>query len=414
MDNSLVSIAEKLRIVTAGSSYSNIDTALCSARDALLQQLSAPPQLVVAYHSATADNAEVARWLAANFADSPLIGCTSCQGAMTEQGLHGADGFGIGLWAIEDQQGGYGVGYADLDDGPENAAQSALNQALESADRIGELPDLIWVHSSPGHEEQVISALNSLLGEKVPITGGSCADETIEGNWHCLANDQFGDQAVAVAVMFPSTEPAYAFQSGYSPTEHSGIVTRASGRTIYEIDHQPAAEVYNRWLKGHINDALEDAGNVLGLTTLQPLGREVGRIGSEPDSSIPYFVLLHPEQVTTERGLTLFAEVKEGEQLWLMEGSIGSLVSRAGRVVLDAQRSADLDPENVAGGLMIYCAGCMLTVGEQMPEVVDEINEAFAGKPFIGAFTFGEQGCLVGGENHHGNLMISTVLFQRE
>jgi len=42
--------------------------------------------------------------------------------------------------------------------------------------------------------------------------------------------------------------------------------------------------------------------------------------------------------------------------------------------------------------------------------VVDGLREALSGLPFLGSFTFGEQGCFVRGTNRHGNLGISVVL----
>jgi hypothetical protein len=101
-----------------------------------------------------------------------------------------------------------------------------------------------------------------------------------------------------------------------------------------------------------------------------------------------------------------------------MQGSIASLVSRAGRVA-DAARTLLVEGHRgrseveLAGGLVIYCAGCMLAVGDSLPGVAKELVAALAGQPFIGAFTFGEQGCLLGGENRHGNLMISVAVFER-
>ena len=74
---------------------------------------------------------------------------------------------------------------------------------------------------------------------------------------------------------------------------------------------------------------------------------------------------------------------------------------------------AGLQSSQVAGALVIFCAGCMLTVREQMDAVVDSLKRALPGVPFLGSFTFGEQGCLVGGENRHGNLMISVTLLER-
>jgi hypothetical protein len=68
--------------------------------------------------------------------------------------------------------------------------------------------------------------------------------------------------------------------------------------------------------------------------------------------------------------------------------------------------------QSLAGGLMVYCAGCMMAVGPRMPEVAGNVAAGFDGHPFIGTFTFGEQGQMVG-RNVHGNLMISAVAFGR-
>ena len=63
------------------------------------------------------------------------------------------------------------------------------------------------------------------------------------------------------------------------------------------------------------------------------------------------------------------------------------------------------------GGLVIYCGGCMLHVRERMPEVVDQVVKAMGGAPFVGAFTFGEQGAIIDNCNRHGNLMVSALTF---
>ena len=284
--------------------------------------------------------------------------------------------------------------------------------ALDQAERPGETPALVWVHATPGDEEAVLASLDLALGSHVPIAGGSPADEAIAGQWSCFTNRHRGARAVAVAVMFPSTAIAisYAFQSGYSPSGQSGVVTRAKGRVIAEIDGEPAASVYNRWSGARIASALPGGGNILALTSLTPLACEVGRIGAGAEA-IPYYKLLHPDSVTPDGQLTLFAGVAEGERLHFMTGSTESLIARGGRVVASALKSGEFDLSRVAGALVIFCAGCMLTIGEKMPEVAEVFDRAFEGRPFLGGFTFGEQGCFLGGENRHGNLMVSVVLF---
>lgn len=48
-----------------------------------------------------------------------------------------------------------------------------------------------------------------------------------------------------------------------------------------------------------------------------------------------------------------------------------------------------------------------------MQEVAQEFYEALAGQPFLGLFTFGEQGRALLGENSHANLMMSIIVFEK-
>ena len=57
-----------------------------------------------------------------------------------------------------------------------------------------------------------------------------------------------------------------------------------------------------------------------------------------------------------------------------------------------------------------YCGGCKLAVDEEIGRVAQSVNDALDGAPFIGCFTFGEQGYLID-RSVHGNLMISAIAF---
>jgi hypothetical protein len=186
------------------------------------------------------------------------------------------------------------------------------------------------------------------------------------------------------------------------------VVTRAAYRTILAIDGEPAADVYERWIGRGLQREASGDTNVLFETTLDPIGREAGRAGG-----IASYNLSHPEAITADGGLRLFTDIAVGDRITLMTGSFSSLVTRAGRVARFAANNAEMRTTDIAGALVIYCAGCMLTVGEGMTAVPHEISAAIGGAPFLGAFTFGEQGCMRGGRNCHGNLMISAVLFGR-
>ena len=223
-----------------------------------------------------------------------------------------------------------------------------------------------------------------------------------------------------MAALFPSGGMGYAFQGGYEPAGPSGVVTRVrfdpaddngmisgSGREIISIDGAPAAETYNRWIGNILDQKIASGGNILLETTMWPLAVDAGAV-----EGVPHYLLVHPEAVGTDGSLKTFAAIEEGTRIYSMRGDKQRLVERAGRVANEAASRLPGGAGSLAGGLVVYCAGCMLAVGDAMPNVTKEVAESFSGLPFIGCFTFGEQGLIVD-RNVHGNLMISAIAFGR-
>jgi len=397
-----------MKIATTWSVDKQTDTAISHAYRQLETKLQTAPSLLIAYTSVGHEPAAILSALRKHAPDIPVHGGTSSLGVMTTEGFHTADGVGLGLLGIHDPVGSYGIGVADIDGDGRKAGAKAIQEAIVNSSRFGEPPDLVWLSSAPGFEEEILLGIQDVIGDKVPIAGGSTADNTVEGLWYQFTNAETRQNAVIVTAMYPSVSTHLAFHSGYSPTSNKGCVTKADNRTLYEIDGRPAAEVYNDWTGGTIENALE-GGNILMDTTLYPLGRVVDHM-----REMPYYQLSHPESVTPGGGLTLFSEIKAGQEIVLMQGTQDSLVSRAGRVAKAALTTEYLSIDQISGALVVYCAGCMFTVQEQMGQVASEVREALGDKPFLGTFTFGEQGCFIRGENRHGNLMISVVVFGLE
>ena len=397
-----------MRIRTAHATRPVTEAAIEEAYDRLIGDLGTSPDLMLLAYSDRYDPQILADYLKSREAAKAVFGISSCQGVMTEKGIHCVDGYGLGLWGLSDPVGSYGVGMALLSEDSRSQAAQAVLAALDDSGRPGELPALIWLVTSPGEEEAVINGIQDIVGTSVPIIGGSAADNKVSGAWSLFADSHVERQAVVVAVLFPSGTISHWFNSGYSPTEQKGRITKAEGRVIHEIDGLPAAKVYNEWTGGVLASVLAEGDSILAQTSLYPLGRSVGYIGG-----VPYYLLSHPASVTASGRLTLFTDMMEGQEVVLMNGSLNSLISRAGRVAKQAIVREKLSSEVIAGALGIYCAGCMLTVGDRMGEVVDSINESLNGAPFLGVFSFGEQGCLIGDRNVHGNLMISFTLFSQ-
>ncbi|MEM7058756.1 MAG: FIST C-terminal domain-containing protein [Pseudomonadota bacterium] len=328
-------------------------------------------------------------------------GATSCLGVMSDRGAECAGAFGA--FAIYDDAGDYGTAAADISDDPVAASASAAQAALANAGRSGEAPDLVWISSAPGMEEAVLAGVQSVVGTQVPIVGGSAADNAIQGDWQVFDRTHRFSTGVVVSVLFPSTEVSISFQNGHAPEGSVGRLTKAEGRRIYEIDGRPAASFCAEW-GGSAAVNTDAPVQILSQSTFAPLGRQVGDV-----ASVPFYLLLHPATAHPDGSIDVFADVVEGEELHLMTGSQDSLISRAGRV---AQQAKDgLQGAEPAGALVVYCGGCMLAVQDRMNEAAEGINQALGNVPFLGTFTFGEQGQVLNSENCHGNLMISCITF---
>lgn len=329
---------------------------------------------------------------------------TSCNGVMSDDGLSD-----IGVFAISDPDGDYGTACSEISGDTFEAARRVTAEAISRAGRDGEAPDLIWISITPGTEEDAILGIEDVVGKGVPIIGGSAADDTVTGDWAVSDGKEMYQSGLVVSVLFCSTPLHFAYQNGYEPTPNTGVVTRSEGRRLIEIDNKSAGEVYAEWNRNSVPSAIDaEPVNILSEATLWPLGRQIGSLGE-----VPYYLLVHPCGANPDGSIDLFAEVGEGETLTQMTGDKTALAARAGRVAEFTLKSGDMAQSDVAGALMVYCGGCMLAVQDKLDDVYSGVNTALDHKPFLGVFTFGEQGSVHGAGNRHGNLMISCIAFSR-
>lgn len=399
--------------VTGTSASTNRDTEL-AVREAWAKLVAKVPEpsLVLLSTTVEYDLAVVHRTLAELATGVPFLGGTSCGGVMTDEGFFGVDGRALAFFAVSDETGDYGVGAAPLGDDPREAARRAVKAALADADCEGQLPSAVWMVTTPGGEEQVVLGIADVVGDDVPLVGGSAADNTLEGKWRQIVPAGVLEGYVCVAALFPSVGVGVetSFHSGYDPTPKTGTVTRAERRVVYEIDGKPAAGVYNEWTGGAIDGVVAaGGGELLSKTNLFPIGRHAAVV-----HGVPYFVLSHPERAFADGSMGLFTDVAAGDAVVCMSGSVDNLVARAGNVARAALSLANVSTDRAHAALIIFCGGCYLTVRERIEEVHKNLVQALGGVPFFVTFTFGEQGRIVGVGNRHGNLMIATLAFVDE
>lgn len=330
----------------------------------------------------------------------PVFGCTSSAGVFTPRG------FERGAFALIGEEGDAAVEVAVRTCNAVQARRVAREAAQAITAQLGKRPDALLLHATPGFEERLVEGLDDAFDGRAPQTfGGSAADDDLSGKWSAfLGPERVGEGFVLAG--FSSERPVLgSYVAGYVPGRQRGVVTQASGRVVHEIDHRPAARVYDEWLGGALGVAVEQGRVVLADTTLHPVGRAIDRVGN-----VPRYLLSHPHEVLRDGSLSFFTELAQGDEIVLMIGSAASLLERTEQAAARALGRGDAKPR---GGVLVYCGGCVMAIGDRAREVGTTYHRAIGGAPFIGAATFGEIGCFTGPTpvNRHGNLMCDTVLF---
>ena len=329
---------------------------------------------------------------------------SSCLGSSTDQTLS-LNEQSISLFSIIDSNGHYGVASCNATDNlRENAAQTVL-KAIANAGQAGLAPKMVWCFQVPGNEELVLQGIQDAIGQRIPVFGGSCADNDISAKWCFSDTENVYQQGFIIAVLYPSVETFGFYSSGYDKTDQQGTVTDVDGRLLKTIDNQPAFDVYNQWRKNIGLNALT-SGNILAQSTMTPLASALSL-----NDEIPRLLLSHPA-VAKNGALELFSNLHVGDTVYLASGSPEQLIKRGDMVVTSLTKLAELHAiKNITGAIIIFCGGCMLSIKDAMQEVKESIAAQLPNTPFIMGFTFGELGTFSDSTSKHGNLMISCEIF---
>jgi len=398
------------------------------------------PNFLIVYSETRYDNRIISEELNRLLGpDIKIYGWTSLVGSVDPQGLHPLSilGFssarlevGVGGCSLEEvSYPGEGGSKDEIFRTTEEAAKRAASRALVDAGKLKtEKPRFVLISGAtyllPGTlknpvEERYIEGIESVVGKDVPIIGGLAADSLAQGNEKVFVNDKIYDfGSVAAAVVYTDLEVGlatdlkvgYSFLGGFTPTTKKAIATKAEGHLVYELDGRPCAEVYDEWTEGALGNRINTTDWVIDYTALHPLSKKISETGEIPGY---YNKLIHYFN-NPEKGLCKVAcEVEEGDTLYLLDGTPNMFVNRGALTARLARARAGLSRDEIAGGYMVFCAGCFLTIpSEDYPRIYNAINDVLGGTPFIGGYEFGGFGSFLGvEENVYTTQMCSFLVF---
>lgn len=350
------------------------------------------------YTSVDCDVKKVLEGAKSELGTAPIIGCTSSAGIITPDGfISGENGF-TGILALGDPDLKVGVAGSERGKDPRETGRKLAKEAMKNA---GEncVPAYFYMVASPAEEEEYIKGIEDVVG-RVPIFGGSAADNTVEGKWSIYTNDKIFSDGAAIAFFYTDKKMTNVFTGAYNETTNSGVITKIKGkRTLVEIDGVPAIKKYAEWTGAKAKDL--DADNLLVTTITKPLGVK-DRLGD-------LVAIRHPMYGNPDKSMNIGANLAVNTAVIQMEATVDELINSTGATMKEVNKEA----KNPGAYLLVHCGGRRLGIGDRISEVAKQLKKEAKGVPFIAIFTFGEYGVKDHGANTTGGLMLSFTAFDK-
>jgi hypothetical protein len=364
-----------------------------SVRMALAGDRPQAGDLVVIFPSAAYELEQLHQAAIDEAGEAAVVGCTTVGAFTHEQQL----AFGCVAAFIPADGVSFGVCHAERDD--EDISGFTRRAAEAARDRAGdggthEVLMLLCDGLTPDQREMARGAYE-VTSALIPLVGGAAGDDLL---WQTTFT--FGEGRILpnglVAVWINSERPlAVAVDHGWRPFGKPMLVTRADGAVIYELDGQPALDVY-----------LSERG-----AALKEDGRSFGEKCMERPIGLPNahgrYDLRQVHDTVPGGGLVLTTGVPEQTVVQVMAADEDSLLEGARRTADAVVAQLDEAPRLA---LVFSCCTRTPLLGERMAEEVDLISSSLGSVPAGGFYTCGEFARVTGSTGIH-NSSVAVLAF---
>ncbi len=360
-------------------------------------------QLNFLYSSVNSDLKKVVKGIQ-SITNAPIIGCTSTEGIIVPDGYITSDDGFAGMLSINDPNMIVGVGCHEAGRDARAIGRKVAIAAVEDA-QTTRAPAYFYMVASPKEEEEYLMGIQDVIG-RVPMFGGSAADDDLSGKWKIICNDKVFSDGVAVAFFYTDNEIVTSFTGQYKETNNIGLITEVkNNRTLVSIDGISALKKYAHWINVSPNDL--KGKNLLVASVTKPLGIK-DPLGNLTVIRHPMFGNDMGTKTTADDTITLGNKVVEGTAIIQLEATQQELIQSTGETIKDLKRKIYTEP---AAYILIHCGGRKLGIGDKIDEVHKQLLKETRGVPFITTFTFGEYGYDEHSANICGGLMLSFTAF---
>ena len=362
------------------------DRALGGRRDA---------KLLVVFCSDSYDLPELLRGVSDRSEDVPLIGCSTAGEIATS----GPSDSSVIVTAV----GGQGFAVRT------SAATSASERLREAGAEVARCVEQIAAHPHrvlmlltdglAGDQQEIIRGAYGVVGAGIPLVGGCAGDNLKMQMTYQFHNREVLTDAVVGAAIDSDSPFGIGVCHGWKKVGEPMLATKTLNNRVYEIDDQPALDVYLRVLNAP-EEAQHDADAFTRFALTHPLGLD------RPSGE--HQVRFIGEANFEDRSLGCIAEVPQGGLVWLMEGDDYSVLHATDAACTTAM--GDLDGRRPIGAFAFDCIARRGVLGEEgVKTEIDRIAEN-TGVPVAGFYSYGEIARTHGVAGFHNQTLVVVTL----
>ncbi|MCL2197061.1 MAG: ATP-binding protein [Treponema sp.] len=218
--------------------------------------------------------------------------------------------------------------------------------------------------------ELIMKEFSMEKGLNMAFVGGAAADEMTFTKTYVSAGDRISSDGLAAVILRMKIPFFFNHYVHYTPTETSFTINRVEimQRIAWEIDGEPAAEIYARHVGvNNVNDL------TLEIFARNPLGLVLG------DS----VYLRSPNAVVNGKGLQFYCYIEAGTKVYLLKQ--GDIIANAQNSITGAEQFLP----GIQGCLLFNCIQRYLELEGR--RIIDIFNNVFSKYPMIGFNTYGEE-----------------------
>jgi hypothetical protein len=246
--------------------------------------------------------------------------------------------------------------------------------------------------------DHIVNGIIDEMGRQVPLFGGMAGDDHRVQETFVFDGSRITSNGV-VALIFDGDViglQGVAF-SGWKGIGTSKTVTKAQGNIVYEIDGEPALDIYMKYL--NIGDD-PSVSFTLTLASQYPL------LLNRDDGS---FVLRAVVHVNEDKSLVYAGSVPEGSKVRFGMAPGIEIIDHVIEQISDFKRQAHRSEAIV----LFSCVARPFALGPMVEDEISAVRKLWD-VPLVGFFTYGEIGPVLQGRcDYHNNTLVPVLIYKK-